>query len=224
MWLGCIEHLWVLRTFNFIVWQHGLWTSMNLNWFSQGEFSRLAHRGEEEVNLKKRNKIRGGGCHEEWRWQCHEHHYHHHHENTGEEGARGGEERKGRTLGADQVRIMIVMMEMIMMMKIRIMMMMRRMTSRIRRWECSWSPNPTDFYFWYSFVDQHRNTNMNDKDHHRYGSCRNANPFEASLIHLCKLTLIKYVDDLVWKMYNVGSRLGTINKSNVNKVASISWL
>ena len=32
---------------------------------------------------------------------------------------------------------------------------------------CSWSPNPTDFYFWYSFVvdDQHRNTNMNDKDH-----------------------------------------------------------
>ena len=30
----------------------------------------------------------------------------------------------------------------------------------------SWSPNPTDFYFWYSFVDdQHRNTNMNDKDH-----------------------------------------------------------
>ena len=57
---------------------------------------------------------------------------------------------------------------------------------------------------------------------HRYGSCRNANPFEASLIHLCKLTLIKYVDDLVWKMYNVGSRLGTINESNVNKVASIS--
>ena len=30
----------------------------------------------------------------------------------------------------------------------------------------SWSPNSTDLYFWYSFVDdQHRNTNMNDKDH-----------------------------------------------------------
>ena len=31
----------------------------------------------------------------------------------------------------------------------------------------SWSPNSTDLYFWYLFVvdDQHRNTNMNDKDH-----------------------------------------------------------
>ena len=27
--------------------------------------------------------------------------------------------------------------------------------------EISWSPNSTDLYFWY----QHRNTNMNDKDH-----------------------------------------------------------
>ena len=29
----------------------------------------------------------------------------------------------------------------------------------------SWSPNSTDLYFRYLFVDQHRNTNMNDKDH-----------------------------------------------------------
>ena len=29
----------------------------------------------------------------------------------------------------------------------------------------SWLPNSTDLYFWYLFVDQHRNTNMNDKDH-----------------------------------------------------------
>ena len=36
---------------------------------------------------------------------------------------------------------------------------------RLTHW-LSWSPNPTDFYFWYSFVDdQHRHTNMNDKDH-----------------------------------------------------------
>ena len=38
------------------------------------------------------------------------------------------------------------------------------------RWQtthkCSWSPNSTDLYFWYLFVDdQHRNTYMNDKDH-----------------------------------------------------------
>ena len=29
----------------------------------------------------------------------------------------------------------------------------------------SWSPNSTDLYFWYLFVDQHRNTNMKNKDH-----------------------------------------------------------
>ena len=30
----------------------------------------------------------------------------------------------------------------------------------------SWSPNPTDLYFWYLFVDdQHRNKNMKNKDH-----------------------------------------------------------
>ena len=39
--------------------------------------------------------------------------------------------------------------------------------SSVCRLQSSWSPNPTDFYFWYSFVvdDQHKNTNMNDKDH-----------------------------------------------------------
>ena len=31
--------------------------------------------------------------------------------------------------------------------------------------EPSWSPNSTDLYFWYLFVDQHRNTNMKNKDH-----------------------------------------------------------
>ena len=36
----------------------------------------------------------------------------------------------------------------------------------VLRGSTSWSPNPTDLYFWYLFVDdQHRNTNMNIKDH-----------------------------------------------------------
>ena len=34
-----------------------------------------------------------------------------------------------------------------------------------RHLQTSWSPNSTDLYSWYLLDDQHRNTNMNDKDH-----------------------------------------------------------